>query len=73
MEVVCLFLSKVWNLSFVLKTYTDCVCRKEATRLMQEGVQELFILSNGLLPSGKETDRGGGLLNEPSSDRHTCR
>lgn len=40
---------------------------------MQEGVQELFIVSSGLLPSGKETDRGGGLLNETSSDRHTCR
>lgn len=69
----CVFLNRVWNLGFVLKTYTERACRKEATLLMQEGIQKLFIVSSGLLPSGKETDRGGGLLNETSSDRHTCR
>lgn len=73
MEVVCLLLNRVWNLGFVPKTYTECVCRKQATLLMQEGIQKLFIVSSGLLPSGKETDRGGGLLNKTSSDRHTCR
>lgn len=40
---------------------------------MQKGIKKLFMVSSGLLPSGKETDRGGGLLNETYSDRHTCR
>lgn len=62
MKVACLFLSRVWNLGFVLKTYTECVCRKKATLLMQEGIQKLFIVSSGLLPSGKETGEGAFLM-----------
>lgn len=71
MEVVCLFLNRVWNLSFVVKTYTDCVCRKQATLLVQEGFQKLFIVSSGLLPSvRRQTEEGTFVTKLLQTDTH---
>lgn len=71
MEVVCLFLNRVWNLGFVLKTHTDCVCQSRQHFLCKRVFRNCSLFQVGSsLQVRRQTGEGAFLTKLLQTDTH---